>query len=211
MPRPVPTPIYHFTHVRNIQGMIAGGIRCDADCVNRDLTTIEVGSSEIKARRRQKAVPVGAGGVVADYVPFYYAPRSPMMYTLNRNNYEYAGGFDEVVYLCSSLEAVSAAGRLWIASDRNAAQDVAEFVVGFDGMDDHVDWRLMRQRQWGYTDNDPSRPDRRAAECLVFRSVPWEAIERIVTKNRATATKVLGLIEEAEHRPRVSVDADWYF
>jgi hypothetical protein len=211
MQRPVPTQIFHFTHLRNLPGMVARGMVCDTDCAASSLTAVEVGSSEIKAKRRRKPVPVGPGGVVADYVPFYYAPRSPMMYTLTRNNYEYTGGFDDVVYLCSSLEALDVAGRPWIASDRNAAQDFATFVVGFDQVDGHVDWPLMKQRQWGYTNEDPSRPDRRAAECLAFRSVPWEAIERIVAKNNAAADMVRRLLVDAVHQPRVSVDADWYF
>lgn len=209
--RPHPTLIYHFTHVDNLAGIAANGLMSDADVRTCAATQVEIGDAGIKEWRRRRRVPIAPGGCVGDYVPFYFAPRSPMMYTLSRGNFGYAGGFDRVVYLVSACEHLSTAGCSWIVSDRNAALTVASFAGPEDDLDAHVDWPLMRERQWGYTSDDPERPDRRAAECLVHRYVPWHALDRIVTKTRQAADEAHALLESAQHRPSLAVDADWYF
>jgi hypothetical protein len=40
-------------------------------------------------------------------------------------------------------------------------------------LDALVDWELMRATYWADTDDDPDRKERRTAECLVHRAVPW--------------------------------------
>ena len=72
-------PIYHITPVEHLPIIIGeGGLRCDV--VAQKVATVNIAHKSIKARRLKKAVRVGPGGVVADYVPFYFAPRSPMLY-----------------------------------------------------------------------------------------------------------------------------------
>jgi hypothetical protein len=54
---------------------------------------------------------------VADYVPFYFAPRSPMLYKLHKGGVpNYTNGQDPLVYLVSSAEAVAASGASFVFS-----------------------------------------------------------------------------------------------
>jgi len=78
--RPAPTPLYHFTSVDHLALIIERGLLCDADA---DVVTVKVGNRGIKDRRRRSQGPTGPGATVADYVPFYYAPRSPMLRNVN--------------------------------------------------------------------------------------------------------------------------------
>lgn len=71
------TAVYHFTHIDHLAGIIADGLVCDTEVAGA--LTQEVGNHGIKASRRRIPVKAGPGGVVADYVPFYFAPRCPMM------------------------------------------------------------------------------------------------------------------------------------
>lgn len=74
--------ILHFTHVDNI-GSIAQSSRLVSDAAARQgLLKIEAGDASIKEKRRHREVPVDPGGTIGDYVPFYFAPRSPMMYRI---------------------------------------------------------------------------------------------------------------------------------
>lgn len=206
---PDPIEVYHFTHLRNLPGIVANGIHSDAACRRERLTQVEIGSNDIRERRLRLSVEaVGPGGYVGDYVPWYFGPRSPMMFTLGKNNYEYQQGFDEVVYLVSSVPAVIDQGCEWIASDRNAALSLAEFTDDEQDLDEHISWDVIRARYWNdYVDGG----DLRAAEFLVHDFVPWEAIELIATKTVATKAKVERLIGDHRHCPPVTVRPGWYF
>lgn len=198
MGRPIPTPVLHFTRVEHLVTIMQNGLLSDTLARDAGATAIEIGHPDIKERRRRRPVRVAPGGFVGDYAPFYFAPRSPMMYTLHMGNVDtYTAGFDRVVYLVSSLEALSGAGCTWVASDRNAAQTLATFADEAADLDDLVDWPLMRAAQWGRCEEDRERPDRRAAECLVHNVVPWSAFTEIVTKTRATADEARQMIEDA--------------
>jgi hypothetical protein len=73
--------IYHFTDVANLASILnADELRCHstADCA------VDVADATIKSRRMSKRVPCRPGGTVGDYVPFYFAPRSPMLFRIQR-------------------------------------------------------------------------------------------------------------------------------
>lgn len=209
MSRPRPARIFHFTHIRNLPGIIANGLRSDADCREDDATQVQIGASAIRQRRLTLTVDAGPGGCVGDYVPWYFAPRSPMMFTLGKNNYEYRDGFDEVVYLECSVERILTMGLGWVATDRNAALAIAEFVDDPEALESHVTWSVMRRQYWG--DHGPDGKELRMAEFLVHRRVPWEAVQRIVVKKEATKEAVERLLEGQAHAPEVVVRRDWYF
>ncbi len=103
MKRPVPTPLYHFTHVSHLASIVKDGLLSDTDAVRTGALIVEVGHAGIKERRRGRMVPIGPGGAVSDYVPFYFAPRSPMMYAIHRGNVptyaELGTGIDSLVRL----------------------------------------------------------------------------------------------------------------
>ena len=204
-----PIPVFHFTHLRNLPSVISRGLQSDAACRRDALTQVEIGAHDIRERRLRLAVgDVGPGGYVGDYVPWYFGPRSPMMFTLNRNNYEYRDGFDEVVYLVSSVSRIISLGGSWVASDRNAALAIAEFVDDHSLLQEHVSWEIIRARYWrDFADG----ADLRAAEFLVYESVPWEGVEFIVTKTDETRVKVEGLLLGLDHAPQVHVRSQWYF
>jgi hypothetical protein len=112
--------IYHFTHVDNLEAIRAAGcLRCDA-IARAGMTRTEVGAPDIKESRRWRTIPVEPGGRVGDYVPFYFAPRSPMMYRIACDRRDsipnrYAGGDKPLVYLVTSVGAVVAGGSTWVS------------------------------------------------------------------------------------------------
>lgn len=212
MPRPIPTPVLHFTHAAHIANVAEHGLLSDTVAQERGLLTNEIGNRGIKERRRRRAVPIAPGGVVADYVPFYFAPRSPMLYSIYRGNVpEYAEGTGALVYLVSTIERLIEVGCAVVTTDRNAVLRYAEFRQGLDGLDGLIDWPLMRARMWNDTIEEPDRMERRMAECLVHEVVPWEAFMEVHVRNvdrRAEVEAALGL---GIAPGRVRVTPDWYF
>src|SRR5450631_276070 len=105
MSRPVPTTVLHFTHVNHLASIVEHGLAADSVAQAASLLEVEVGNVGIKQARHDRAVPIAPFGVVADYVPFYFAPQSPMMSAIKHGNVPtYAGGCDDLVYLVTTAE-----------------------------------------------------------------------------------------------------------
>lgn len=212
MPRPVPTPILHLTHVRHLPRIIEHGLIGDLAARERGLLEIEIGEPSIKAPRRTRQVGRPPGGVVADYAPFYFAPRSPMLFSIDKGNVStYQGGCEPLVYLVTSLERLTGAGLTWLVTDRNARLDYATFRGQDEDLDDHVDWDLMRETMWNNTPDFPDRKERRMAECLVREPVPWDLVTGVAARSEAVAQRVKTVLDEAGATTPVSVRRAWYF
>src|ERR1700712_3277083 len=94
------TAIYHITHVDNLPTIVReAGLVCDAEAERRGLCQQSIAYDSIKQRRRRRAVvtlhgdAVAAGGVLPDYVPFYFCNRSPMLGAIHQGTVPgYQGG-----------------------------------------------------------------------------------------------------------------------
>lgn len=212
----MPTTIFHITHRNNLPGILArGGIYCDRDCQENNLTAVRIGYSDIKQRRFYRTVHVRgqAEGVVADYVPFYFGPRSPMLFTISNGNVEgYPEGQGPVAHLVVSADAIAGADLPFVYSDRNAALAYAQFHDVLDDLGEHVDLALMEARYWHNTPQQPDRMERRMAEFLVRDFLPWEYVEAIGVMSQAEAKLVNEMLEVHQgHRPAVAVRREWYY
>ena len=213
MLRPQPLEVVHFTRVEHLGGMAEWGMFSDNEAQARGLLQIEVGNSGIKERRRRRAVPIPPGGSVADYVPFYFAPRSPMMYSIERGNVPtYQDGCGRLAYIVTNIERLVSLGLPTLLTDRNAVLRLAEFTDARSAArDDFIDWELMQARYWNSTPEEPDRMERRMAECLVHSNVPWEAVTEIVTQTRAVAEDAERVLTAVGRTTTILVRPDWYF
>lgn len=167
----------------------------------------------IKARRRGRRVLVEPGGVVADYVPFYFASRSPMLFSINAGGVpSFAGDSHDIVYLMSTVETLQSAGLSLVFTDRNAVLALARQSVQVADLDAMVDWKLMRATYWANTDDDPDRKERRMAECLAHRAVPWSAFTGVVVFDEVRAARVRQILDRvAVECPPIDVRPGFYF
>ena len=112
MPQPTPTPIYHITHWRNLPGIVAEeGLSCCATLKQNRVGYHDIANQDIQSKRARKRVPCGPGGLLHSYVPFYFAPRSPMLYIINQGGPQYPEKQAPVIHLVSSADAVYAANQ----------------------------------------------------------------------------------------------------
>ncbi len=209
---PLPTPIYHITHIDNLAPIIqAGGLRGVGRLREQGAGYQSIAYPHIQDRRGGVRVPCGPGGTLHDYVPFYFAPRSPMLYTINRGKVPgYAEGQAPIVHLVSSAQRVEAAGPGFVFTDGHAIMSLTEFFEDLGHLG-RIDWQVMRARQWADTQADSDRKRRRQAEFLVRDFLPWELITRIGVIDRDVKARVEVVLEAAAHRPPVTVRRDWYY
>lgn len=211
MPRPKPTKVLHFTHISHLPKIWEHGLLADSRAQQDGVIDHEIGNLKIKKKRRFRSVPVGQRGSVADYVPFYFAPRSPMMYAIYRGNVEtYRGNHCDLIYLQTTVEQLVEHGLQPIFTDRNAALEITRFSNDIAELDTMIDWPLMRARLWNNTEEDQGRRERRMAECLVHQQVPWSAFTEVVVQSTDHATRI-DLPGSLSSRPSISVRPGWYF
>ena len=137
--------IYHITHVDNLATIVhAGEILSDARMLALNPSCTVVGMSDIKRRRLEEIeVSCHPGTRVGEYVPFYFCPRSIMLYILymaNHPDLTYRGGQRPIIHLQADLYTViqwaQNKGRRWAISDRNAGIYVAEFYNSHDDLNE---------------------------------------------------------------------------
>jgi hypothetical protein len=204
--------IYHITHIDNLHSIVAAeGLWCDARRVEYGFAHRNIAYRHIKESRMARPVPVSAQGTLADYVPFYFAPRSPMLYAINKGLVkDCPDGQKPVLHLVASVEAATTCGRQWCFTDRHAVLGIAKFHDDHDDLDE-IDWPLMQSKFWHNIDADPTRKERRQAEFLVYQSFPWSCIHKIGVYNKGIAQTVETIISQAAHKPDVCVEPKWYY
>jgi hypothetical protein len=213
VPRPQPALVYHFTRLEHLAGVVTHGLLSDNNAQAAGLLSVEIGNTGIKEDRRRRVVPIPPGGHVADYAPFYFATRSPMMFAIEKGNVPtYQDGSDRLVYLVSSLERLTEYGLPVLLTDRNAVLSYTEFINLADGLeDDFIDWPLMRATYWFDTAAQPDRRERRMAECLVYERVPWDAILGVAAKTQAVADEATSIMRDLAQPSQARVRRNWYF
>jgi hypothetical protein len=58
----------------------------EVGCHRTATYAVDIGDTSIKSRRARIEVRCRPGGKVCDYVPFYFAPRSPMLFSIQCGN-----------------------------------------------------------------------------------------------------------------------------
>jgi hypothetical protein len=172
----------------------------------------EIGNLDVKDRRRVRQVPVPPFGVTADYVPFYFAPRSPMMYAIHMGKVaQYSGGTDPLLYLVTTPRDVAAAGGAYVITDGNCASAITEFSADLTDLEELVDWSIMKEKYWRNTDEDGDRRRRRMAEFLVQWQLPSSAIRLIATRSAARLLEVDEIVEASGLEIPTACRPDWYY
>jgi hypothetical protein len=205
------TAIYHITPIKNLPGILAeGGLWCDAEAERRGLAHQVAGHAHIKERRKIKQVLLGPGGVLSDYVPFYFAPRSPMLYAIHTGFVQGYDGTQEILHLVSSAERIRDAGLGYVFTDGHAPMALSKYFDDLADLD-KVDWSVMPLTWWNDTPDQPDRKRRRQAEFLVRRFVPFECFTEIGVCTQGSADGTRTELGDRDGAPDVKVRRDWYY
>jgi len=212
---PPATPrIYHITHVNNLSRVIAqGALLSDARVRTANAAATVVGMSTIKHRRLTLPVQGHPGLCVGDCVPFYFCPRSVMLFILHRGNHPeitYRGGQAPIVHLEADLRRsvahLDAQPRRWAFTLANAGAYATEFRTNLAELGE-VDWAAVANHDF----RDRYVKESKQAEFLAEDQFEWHLIDRIGVHSDAVRQKVLGMLQGASHKPVVEVIRAWYY
>lgn len=119
-------------------------------------------------------------------------------------------GQQGIVYLVSTIEAVSQAGLPSVFTDGHAIMFNSNFYSDLKQLD-RIDWPLMQSQYWHAIDTDPDRPRRRQAEFLVHQTFPWNLVQEIAVFDEGRHAEVRTCLQTAIHQPNVRMRRAWYF
>jgi hypothetical protein len=173
---------------------------------------LECGDRDVKAERRTRQITVAPYGSPADYVLFYFAPRSPMLYVISKGSVStYQEGQPPLVYLVTSVDEVLATGQPHVFSDGNCAAAITRHFTDLALMPEVVDWEIIAAQYWANTADDGDRMRRRMAEFLVHDHLPAIAIQAIGTYDHDHARQARHLPNGAGVELPVTVRREWYY
>lgn len=209
--------IYYILHCDTLGSVIdSGGILCYAVIANDPPAGTAIGMMKIKRQRMRTPVVCHWGTKVGDYVPFYFCPRSVMLYRIHANqgkdndpDLQYSGGQKEIVHLEADLHTVvswaEADQRRWAFTAGNAAAKATRF---YDDLNDlnAISWEVVLAPNWSRNQRNTKQ-----AEFLVYGFFSWYLVSRIGVMSDDVRQQVYETISSANHRPQVSVIPQWYF
>ena len=155
MPVPAAPKIYHIVHMDRLPSIIGdGGLLCDTDVVNRGSHGTTIGMNDIKERRRQSRLSCHHDLRVGECVPFYFSPRSVMLYVISRANHPklaYRGGQAPVVHLEADLRQTVAWAKIqrlrWAFTLSNAGSNYFEDRCDL-GQLNQISWNAVNAMDW---------------------------------------------------------------
>lgn len=204
---PLPTPIYHFTHISNLSSLVSsGGIICKNGINSSSISFTSAAYESVQEHRECFTVPVDPGGVIHDYVPFYFNSLSPMLFAISRNN---IAGVDmrDIVFFKTTAQSVDNAGKLFVFTDGHGIMDFTDYYNDLSNLPE-VPWNVVNARYW----NDfPDGRRLRQSEFLVHSKLDWNLIEVIGVYDNNMKTRVESAIQHLAYKPIVEIRTAWYF
>ena len=212
MPMPAEPKIYHIVHVDRLPSIIADGfLWCDAEVVQRSSSGTTIGMNKIKQRRLTNRLLSRPGVRVGDCVPFYFCPRSVMLYILHMDNLpelSYHGGQEPIVHLEADLRQTVAwaekRGQRWAFTLSNAGAMYFEDRCDLARLGE-IDWSAVQATDWR------RRKEGKQAEFLVEHRFPWKLVSRIGVHSHPAYGRAGAALEAATHKPPVEIKRNWYY
>ncbi len=216
MPLPAKPKIYHIAHLDRLPSIIAdGNLWCDAEIARRQAANPDMGTTigldSIKQRRLTNSLNSRPGLRVGDCVPFYFCPRSVMLYVIFRGNHPeltYQGGQGPIVHLEADLQQTVAWAekhkQRWAFTLSNAGASYFMDRCNLTQLGE-IDWDAVQACDWRQCKHG------KQAEFLMERRFPWELVARIGVGRQRTYQEVMAALASATHTPPVAIKPDWYY
>ncbi len=205
--------IYHIVHIDKLQSIIDDGyLWCDAEVSRRESAGTTIGMNSIKTRRlKELKLDAHPNLFVGECVPFYFCPRSVMLYMMYRGNssdMNYKGGQDNIIHLESDLRTsvlwAEKNKKRWAFTLSNAGSYYFEDRNDLSKLNE-LDWEVINSNQWS------GHQDKKQSEFLCEYSFDWGMIERVGANSHEVLRKVQEIIKNSKHKPKIELKKEWYY
>jgi len=201
--------IFRITHIENVPWILENGLAARLGSPT-DPDFVAIGNPDLIDRRTHRDVPIPPGGVLSDYVPFYFTPFSMMAFNIKTGHTVKQRRHTDIVILVAGLREVMKVRDDVIFTDSHAYLQTARF---FDdvGALDAIDWKTLRTRDFRRDGDDPDRTARYQAEALVFKHLPVNMLKGIACYDVHTRDRVSVMARDAKVDLKVLAKPGMYF
>lgn len=204
------TVAMRMVHIKNIPHILEHGItHRNSEQANKNY--IPIGDSSLIASRSEWKIP-GTEFNLGDFIPFYFGPRTPMLYEI-QYGYNNVVRVEpaEIVYCIISIQDVIDNSLEGFFTDGHAKNVLTTFYRN-DRLSDIIQLVSRKdvfERNWGpQYDNTGETKRKKSAELLLKNDIGPEFIKWFVVYNKEAKATLLsyGIDEE-----KILVKADFYF
>ena len=199
--------LFRMVHINNITHILNHGItHAESDYANPNYSPI--GNGAIIEKRRKIFDPIH-NKPLSDYIPFYFGPRMPMLYVIQKGYGVPALNPSNIVYLVSNIQKILDAQLSFVFTNGHAVSEVSEFFGEDDipNINDILDQNAIKTSYW----NDPNDLDlkrRKEAEFLVLNDIPINLILGYIVYDEQAKAQ---LIDQNIPEQKVHISAERYF
>lgn len=207
------TPVYRMVHIDCLDTLLRRDALHAPSCSPNDgLPYRGIHAAQTQVDRGETPVPCGPRGAIRDYVGFYFGPRSPMLLRLHTGRGVARTPQSDIIYLVTHAQTLVGAGLQCVFTDRHS---LARFAAFRERLEDLaiMDMPAAYAEQWNTTAEYPDRQEKKQAEFLVHRVVPWSLIAGIGVLDKNVAVRVERILDEhpQRRRPSVAPRRGWYY
>lgn len=181
---------FRITHIDNIPHIMEYGL-LKANSPNRNENFVSIGDPQVISVRHTKVI---AGISLADCIPFYLGPRSPMLYVIqNGYNGVRRQNPEKVVYCVIRIEDIINSDLDCLFSDGHALNQLTKFYTkdNLKDINKIVRYTDVYASQWNNNELDTDIKRRKEAELLVKHDIPVNYICGYIVYNNAARTTLL--------------------
>ncbi len=202
--------IFRITHRNNLPWILGNGLHA-GNSLRLDPNFVSIGNPSLISDRHHVGVPIPPEGILSDYIPFYFTPRSVMLLNIKTG---YRGiqqrRSDEIAILVCSLPKLRQDDVTFVFSDRHARLATAEFFGAAADLN-RIDWKILQNSDFSRDNNDLGKMERYQAETLVHRYLPTDSLLAIACYNSRERDRVDALVKGAGLGLSVISRPGWYF
>lgn len=173
---------------------------------------VDIGNPEIIDVRSTTPVRIANYGMIGDYVPFYFTPKSIMLYNIITGYWHplvpRRSRSEILVIRC--LIADLATLPKWFFTD-GQGNDMASNHYNDLANLGQVDWQNIQNSDFSKSDGDYDRPRRYQAEFLVHGQVPLTSIESLNVYNDQAANIVTNILKQNNINLAVNILPQYFF
>jgi hypothetical protein len=203
---------YRVCHIDNVPHILEHGL-CTKHHPMASQNFISIGNPDIINVRDDTRVKIEGYGNIGDYVPFYFTPKSMMLFNIitgfraplvpKRNK-------QDVIIVRCLIEKLSQLERFFFTDGQANVVSITEHYNNLSHLD-KVDWKIIQSADFKNEAGDTDKQRRYQAEFLVYHHVPIEYIESINVYNEIAANFVKTALAKTPLLLPINITPEYFF